>query len=125
MVISTQVPFTASVVPSRFWLVDHGAVGVNQLLIQFAYLQLLDLMTTIAFLVNGVREGNPLVRVVIEWAPNPIGGLLIVKIAALLLGLYCWRVGRARVLTRMNLFFAVVVAWNIAALIVGSLGNAS
>jgi hypothetical protein len=49
--------------------------------------------------------------------PNPIGGLIAVKLLAALLGVYCWRMGRARLLSRMNVFFAVVVAWNLIALI--------
>lgn len=93
---------------------------MNHLLVQFGYLQLLDLMTTVAFLVNGVREANPLVRFAISVSPNPLSGLVLVKVAAMVLGLYCWRVGRTRTLARMNLLFALVVAWNLAALIVGS-----
>ena len=34
---------------------------MTQLLWQYSYLQILDFLTTIAFLVNGVKEGNPLV----------------------------------------------------------------
>lgn len=93
---------------------------MTQLLITFGYLQLLDLLTTVAFLVQGVREANPLVRFAIEVSPNPLTGLVAVKIAAMLLGLYCWRFGRNRVLGRINVMFALVVAWNLTALIVGS-----
>jgi hypothetical protein len=93
---------------------------LNHLLIQFAYLQLLDLMTTLAFLVQGVQEANPLVRLAIQATSNPLAGLVAVKIFALLLGAYCWRMRRARVLSRMNLLFAFVVAWNLAALILAS-----
>jgi hypothetical protein len=97
---------------------------LNQLLIQFGYLQLLDLLTTVAFLVNGIQEANPLVRLAIDVSPNPLGGLVAVKLAAMLLGLYCWRMGRTRILTRINLLFALVVAWNLAALILGSVRHA-
>ena len=97
-----------------------GAGTLNQLLIQFAYLQMLDLMTTIAFLVNGIQEANPLVRLVLDRAPNPVSGLVVVKVFAILLGVYCWRVGRTRVLSRMNVLFAIVVVWNLVALIIGS-----
>jgi hypothetical protein len=93
---------------------------VNQLLIQYSYLQLLDLMTTIAFLINGVQEGNPLVRLAIGVAGNPISGLLVVKVFAMLLGFYCWQAGRSRTLLRINILFAVLIAWNLAALILGS-----
>ena len=91
---------------------------MNQLLIQYSYLQLLDLMTTMAFLLNGVREGNPLVRFAIDVAPNPLGGLVAVKAVAILLGLWCWRMGRSRTLVRINVMFALLVAWNLVALIV-------
>jgi hypothetical protein len=93
---------------------------VNQLLLQFSYLQVLDFLTTIAFLLQGVREGNPLVRMAVEYAPHPMGGLLAIKAAALGLGFYCWRAGRERLLWRINILFALVVAWNLAALIMAS-----
>ncbi len=89
-------------------------------MLQYSYLQVLDFLTTIAFLLQGVQEGNPLVRFALSYAPNPIGGLLLVKIVAVALGFYCWKVGKQRLLTRMNVMFAIVVAWNLGALIVGS-----
>ena len=96
---------------------------MNQLLLQYSYLQILDLMTTVAFLLHGVREGNPLVRLALQYAPHPLGGLLAVKVLAVALGLYCWRGGRQRLLGRMNFLFMVVVAWNLAALILASVGT--
>lgn len=93
---------------------------MNQLLLQYAYLQMLDFLTTVAFLLHGIREANPLVRMALLYAPHPLGGLLMVKAAAIGLGLYCWRHGRNRLLSRINLLFAAVVAWNLAALIVQS-----
>ena len=77
-------------------------------------------MTTVAFLLNGIREGNPLVRYALQYAPHPMGGLLAVKALAIALGVYCWRAGRERLLVRINVLFAIVVAWNLAALIVAS-----
>ena len=93
---------------------------MNQLLLQFSYLQILDFMTTVAFLMHGVQEGNPLVRGVLQYSSHPLGGLLAVKMAAIGLGIYCWKRGRDRLLNRINILFAVVVAWNLAALILGS-----
>ena len=93
---------------------------MNQLLLQYSYLQVLDFMTTIAFLLNGIREGNPLVRLALQYAPHPLGGLLAIKIAAVALGIYCWKRGRERLLIRINFLFAFVVAWNLVALIVAS-----
>jgi hypothetical protein len=88
--------------------------------IQYGYLQLLDLLTTIAFLLNGIPEGNPLVRLALQSAPNPIGGLIAIKLVALGLGVYCWRSSKLPLLSRVNIFFALLVAWNLVALILGS-----
>jgi hypothetical protein len=92
---------------------------MNQLLLQYSYLQMLDFMTTVAFLLHGIREANPLVRIALD-TPHPLGGLVAVKALAIGLGLYCWKAGRERLLTRMNMLFAFVVAWNLAALIIAS-----
>ena len=94
---------------------------MNQLLLQYSYLQMLDLLTTVAFLLHGVQEGNPLVRLALRYSSHPWGGLLLVKMIALGLGVYCWRCGRQRLLTRINIMFAIVVAWNLVALIAGGL----
>jgi hypothetical protein len=94
---------------------------VNQLFLQYSYLQMLDFMTTLAFLLNGVGEANPVVRFALQYSPNPVGGLLAVKLVALALGVYCWRAGRQRLLVRINILFAVLVAWNLVALIANSL----
>jgi hypothetical protein len=94
---------------------------VNQLLLHYSYLQVLDFLTTIAFLVNGVREANPLVRLALNVGHNPIGSLIGVKVLAVVLGFYCWRMGRERLLSRINAMFAVVIAWNLIALILGTL----
>src|SRR5271169_2318210 len=93
---------------------------MNQLLVQYSYLQVLDFMTTLAFLLHGIHEGNPLVRVALQYSPNPLGGLLAIKVLAIGLGIYCWRGGRERLLGRINILFAALVAWNLAALILGA-----
>lgn len=93
---------------------------MNHLFLQFSYLQVLDFLTTVAFMLNGVREGNPLVRLAVQYSSHPLGGLLLVKAAAVMLGLYCWTRGRERLLSRMNFLFAVLVAWNLAALILAT-----
>jgi hypothetical protein len=80
----------------------------------------LDLLTTLAFMLHGVREGNPLVRMMMHLTANPLNGLLLVKVVAIALGLYCWKVGRSRLLTRINILFALIVAWNLGALILAA-----
>jgi hypothetical protein len=97
---------------------------MTQLLLQYSYLQVLDFMTTTAFLLNGIREGNPVVQLALRFGPNPMVGLVLVKLAAVGLGLYCWRFGRVKLLGRMNILFAIVITWNLAALIIGSLDRA-
>jgi hypothetical protein len=84
---------------------------------QFSYLQFLDFLSTIAFLLLGVQEANPFVRVALVIAPTPVHGLAAVKLLALVLGLYCIKFGRRQLLARINLLFAAVVAWNLVALI--------
>ncbi len=93
---------------------------LNQLLWQFSYLQILDFLTTVAFLLHGVREGNPLVRLALSAGANPLESLLVVKLLAIVLGFYCWRRGRRQLLLRINILFALLVAWNLVALILRS-----
>lgn len=99
------------------------SLGPARTLLVYAYLQALDVMTTLAFLLAGVQEANPIVRQAMEWAGSPLGGLLLIKLAALLLGLYCWARGRVRLLQRANFFFAALVAWNLCCLVL-KLGRA-
>lgn len=93
---------------------------MNQLLLQYSYLQMLDLLTTVAFLVHGIHEGNPVVRLALRYSSHPWAGLLLMKMLALALGVYCWRCGREKLLTRINVLFALVVTWNLLALIAGA-----
>jgi hypothetical protein len=96
---------------------NQGRTPLNQLLWQFSYLQVLDFLTTIAFLVHGVREGNPLVRLALSAGAHPLESLIVVKVLAIVLGLYCWFRGRRQLLLRINILFALLVAWNLVALI--------
>jgi hypothetical protein len=86
-------------------------------LVLFAYFQVLDILTTVVFLLHGVKEANPLVKFALVAAPTPLIGLLIVKGVAVGLGIFCCLRGRAQLLTRMNIFFAFLVSWNLVALI--------
>ena len=94
------------------------------LLTQFAYLQLLDVLTTLTFLAGGVGEANPLVRFMIAGAGSALGGLLAAKFIALGLAFHCWRGERLRLLRRVNLFYAGLVTWNLIALLVKTLDSA-
>ena len=101
--------------------ISAEGASLNQALMHFSYLQVLDFLTTVAFLVNGIQEANPLVRLALKLGPNPIGGLILVKLLAIVLGVYCWRMGRQRLLSRINIVFAMLIAWNLVALIMGAL----
>ena len=94
------------------------------LLTQFAYLQLLDLLTTLTFLASGVGEANPMVRFLVAGAGSALGGLLAAKFVALGLAFHCWRGERLRLLGRVNLFYAGLVTWNLIALLVKTLDSA-
>jgi hypothetical protein len=89
-------------------------------LVLFTYLQLLDLLTTLAFILHGVKEANPVVNFALTAAPTPLLGLLLIKAAALALGVYCCLRGRQKLLVRMNIFFAALVSWNLVAMIVNA-----
>ena len=100
--------------------VNEGFSPIRQLFLNYTYLQVLDFLTTIAFLAQGIQEANPFVRMMLALLPNPIAALIAVKLMAMLLGLYCWRMRRERLLSYINIMFAALVAWNVIALIVGA-----
>ncbi len=87
---------------------------------QFAYLQTLDLLSTAAFLLQGVEEANPFVRFAIQVSPNPVIGLAFVKLVALTIGISALRMGKDQFLTKINVFFAILVAWNLLCLVLAS-----
>ena len=88
------------------------------LLIQFICLQLLDALTTMAFLSRGVNEGNPLVRAALRISlAHPELPLALVKLAGIAVALYAYRTGRHKMLRRINVLFAVCVLWNVAAMV--------
>lgn len=87
---------------------------------QFVYLQLLDALTTVAFLLNGVGEANPIVRWALQQSWNPLGGLILVKVAAVALGIYCLMGSRTKLLRKANAFFALLVAYNLVVVIMSS-----
>lgn len=89
------------------------------LLLNYSYLQVLDLLTTSAFLLAGIQEANPLVVLAMKVAPNAILGLAAVKTMALVLGLICWWTSRARLLKGATVFYAILVAYNLVCLILG------
>jgi hypothetical protein len=88
--------------------------------VQFAYLQALDLLSTAAFLSHGVGEANPVVRWSMSVAPNPVSGLLAVKLLALLFAISCIKSQRGLLLSKANIFYAVLIVWNMVCLVMAS-----
>lgn len=91
-----------------------------KLLVEFTYLQMLDVLTTVAFLMQGVAEANPIVNWAMHNGPSPVVGLVMLKVAAFGLALVCLAQARHKLLQRVNVFFAALVAWNLLALIMAS-----
>jgi hypothetical protein len=88
----------------------------------FGYLQVLDLLTTIAFLLKGVAEANPLVRWTFSAAGDPLYGLLYAKLVALVLGFACWKWSRRGLLSKATVAYSLLVVWNLAALTLAGFG---
>lgn len=91
-----------------------------KLLVEFTYLQMLDVLTTVAFLMQGVAEANPIVNWAMDTGPSPVVGLVMLKCAAFGLALICFAQARHKLLEKVNVFFAALVAWNLLALIMAS-----
>jgi hypothetical protein len=90
---------------------------VRNQLAQFVYLQLLDVLTTVVYMVYQGQESNPLVSLLMHAAGSPMRGLLLTKLLAFGIALYCWRRSRERLLWGVNLFYSAVVVWNLVALL--------
>ncbi len=83
----------------------------------FLILQVGDLTTTLLFLHRGVAEGNPLIAAALGASGHPVMSLLLAKVAGCALAWFAWKSGRLRLLRRANVFFALCVAWNVAAMV--------
>lgn len=103
--------------PGRMASTLTGGVPMTLYLL-FLALQLLDLATTLLFLHYGVAEANPLLGNLLRFPEHRALGLFLAKAVGGGLGLYIWRSGRLRLLRRANAFFALCVAWNVAAILV-------
>jgi hypothetical protein len=78
----------------------------------FLYLQLLDVLTTWIGFRIGLAEASPFVRLLMGL--GPMAGLLVSKVAALLLGGFCVWSGRRHLIHLINDWYAALVIWNLA-----------
>jgi hypothetical protein len=83
----------------------------------FIVLQCLDVLTTLIFLSKGMAEGNPLMGLALSTSHAPWLGLTVSKMIAVIIGQYCYRSGRLRLLRRANAGYSVVVGWNLVGII--------
>ena len=89
----------------------------------FVILQCLDFATTLLFLARGVAEGNPLLTMTLHYAHAPWVGLVAAKLTATLIGFYCYRSGRIRVVRLANVGYSLIVVWNLATIAATSLAH--
>jgi hypothetical protein len=90
------------------------------ILLAFICLQVMDTLTTLLFLHNGVAEANPLIRGALAGSAHPGIALALAKTVAIALATFAWRSGRTGLLRKVNLLFALCVVWNLLATLVGS-----
>ena len=68
----------------------------------------------------GVTELNPVVKWAMRESPSALGGLFLIKVAAVLLALFCMARSQQRLLRGVNIFFAGLVAYNVLVLIINA-----
>ncbi|MEK7404718.1 MAG: DUF5658 family protein [Acidobacteriota bacterium] len=78
----------------------------------FAYLQLLDFLTTLVALRLGGQEMSPFIRWLMGW--GPVTGVALAKVGAFLLAGVCIWLRRERILRWCNYWFAALVLWNLS-----------
>src|SRR3954451_1574993 len=87
----------------------------------FVVLQVLDILTTLLGLQMGAREGSAFLEHLMRM--GPIAALLIAKIIAVLLVSIAMKFRRPRVVVFLNYWFAAVVSWNLAIILLTQLSH--
>jgi hypothetical protein len=83
-----------------------------KILLVFVVLQAADLATTALTLKLGGAEINPLVHSVMSM--NPVVGLIVAKMLAVLIAIGCASLNKAKALQRANLVFGGIIIWNLS-----------
>jgi len=83
----------------------------------FVYLQVLDFLTTMVGFKLGASEASPFIVKLIH-ATSPVIGVAASKLAGLAIGGLCIATNRARLLTWANYWYAALVVWNLAMILV-------
>jgi hypothetical protein len=87
----------------------------------FIALQVLDILTTLLGLQMGAQEGSMFLGRLMR--AGPVAALLIAKIIAVLLVAIAMKFKRPRVVVFLNYWFAAVVSWNLAIILVTQLSD--
>jgi hypothetical protein len=85
----------------------------------FVVLQVLDILTTLLGLQLGAQEGSMFLGRLMR--AGPVAALLIAKIMAVLLVAVALRFKRPRIVVFLNYWFAGVVSWNLAIILLTQL----
>ena len=83
----------------------------------FAYLQLLDFLTTLIGFRLGASEASPFIVKLIH-AVGPVMGVAASKGVALAIAAVCVAIGRSRLIVWANYWYAALVVWNLYILLV-------
>jgi len=77
----------------------------------FAYLQILDVLTSLIGFKVGAAEASPAVRLMIH-SLSPLAGLAVSKLIAVLLAGLCILLKKPQAIRRITYWYAVLVLWN-------------
>jgi formate-dependent nitrite reductase membrane component NrfD len=81
----------------------------------FAFMQLLDIMTTLIGFRLGASEASPFIRSFLNYGPLP--ALLLAKAIAFGIGGACIILRRAHIIDYINYWFAALTTWNLAVIL--------
>lgn len=83
----------------------------------FVYLQVLDFLTTMVGFRLGASEASPFIAKLIHLT-SPAVGVAASKLVGLGVGAMCVATNRTRLLTWANYWYAALVVWNLAMILV-------
>jgi hypothetical protein len=89
---------------------------MKSLFVQYGPLSSMALLTMLVCLQDGY-SASPLFSNLARTASSPVTLLILLKVCALLWGMYGWRNAQRVTLLRANTFYAVCIAWNLLCLI--------
>ena len=84
----------------------------------FLYLQVLDFFTTLIGFKFGLAEASPFIRALLHF--GPVLGLLLSKLAAMLLAGACLVMHRPHLIRWITYWYAGLIAWNLCTILAGA-----